>query len=129
MALTAFSSRFGQSQGRLPEPGAAEGNFVFVLGDFDGGHYAELNPGDYAKVTQTTDLTGISLLRVALDLGIPKSTPTGFGWRAVLLVDGVVYGATSAASGRVRAITDLAANVSKLDGLHEIAVRLELITT
>jgi hypothetical protein len=129
MALTAFSSRFGQSQGRLPEVGVSEGNFVFVLGDFDGGHYAELNPGDYAEVSQTTDLTGISLLRVALELGVPKSTPTGFAWGAVLLVDGVVYGTTSAASGRARAITDLAANVSRLDGQHVVTVRLELTTT
>src|SRR5512133_1059178 len=127
MTLTAFTSRLGVGQGRIPEPGVASGNYVFVLGDSDRGHFAELTPGDYVQVTQTTELTGISLIRVNLELRVPKGVPDGLGWNASVLVDGNRLASTTARSGRSRAISDLCANVSKLSGTPAVAVRLELV--
>ena len=74
MALTAFTSRLGSSQGRLPSGTAPDGRFVFVLGDLEPGHVAELAPGDYVEVSEVTDLTGV-LVRVWLRLWVPESTP------------------------------------------------------
>jgi hypothetical protein len=129
MALTAFTSRLGLSQGRLADPTTAVGSYVFVFGDSGPGDIAELAPGDYVQVTQTTDLTGLSLVRVALELRVPSSTPPEFAWNASILVDGNSLATASVRSDRARVITDLAANVSKLQGLHDVAVRLELTVT
>lgn len=127
MTITAFTSRLGVGQGRLPEPGVASGSYVFVLGDSDREHFADLSPGDYVQVTQTTELTGVSLVRVNLELRVPSGLPERLRWNASVLVDGNRLASTTARSGRSRAITDLCANVSKLSGTHEVAVRLELV--
>lgn len=129
MALTALTRRLGRGQGRVRIRDAAEGEYAFVLGDDEPGHLVNLAPGDHAEVTQTTDLTGAALLRVSLRLRVPARTPTGFGWEAALLVDGVKAARMRVLSGRERLVTDLAANVSKLSGMHVVSVRLELVTT
>ena len=129
MALTAFTSRLGSSQGRIPQGSAAPGEYLFALGDAESRHFAELAVGDYAQVTQTTDLTGVSLIRVNLALSVPASTPAGFVWKASIFVDSTRFASTSAAVGRGRAVTDLTANVSKLSGIHEVGVRLELLAS
>jgi hypothetical protein len=126
MSLTAFTSRLGTNQGRLAEPGTSVGSYVFVLGDEAPGRLAELAPGDYAQVTQATDLTGVSLVRANLELRVPENTPASFAWNASILVDGNPHACASVRSGRSRAIAELCANVSKLSGSHEVAVRLEL---
>jgi len=41
-------------------------------------------------------------------------------------VDGAALAQATAKAGRERALTDLAANVSKLTGVHTVAVRLAL---
>lgn len=129
MSLTAFTSRLGTGQGRLVDGGVTSNTYAFVLGDQDLGHYAELTPGDYVQITQSTDLTEIPLIRAAVELRIPSSTPTAYAWNAVILVDGTRVASTTARSGRSRVITDLAANVSKLSGPHDVALRLELVAT
>ena len=128
MALTAFTSRLGRGQGRLATPKATGGEYAFVLGDAEDGRLFELAPGDHAEVTQQTDLTGVMLLRALLRLRVPASTPPGLAWEASILVDGTKLAAMRAKPGRERLVTDLAANVSKLWGLHTIGVRLELVT-
>lgn len=127
MALTAFTSRLGRGQGRLATPKATSGDYAFVLGDDEPGRLFELAPGDHAEATQETDLTGVMLVRALLRLRVPASTPGGLAWEASIIVDGTKYAAMRAKPGRERLVTDLAANVSKLSGLHTIGVRLELV--
>jgi hypothetical protein len=128
MALTAFTSRLGRGQGRLATPKATGGDYAFVLGDDESGRLFDLAPGDHAEVTQQTDLTGVMLVRVLLRLRVPASTPPGLAWEASIIVDGNKLAFMRATPGRERLVTDLAANVSKLSGLHTIGVRLELVT-
>lgn len=122
MALTAFNARVGRSQGRMP----SDDGFVFVLGDAESGRLHELAPGDHAEVTQTADLTDEDFVRLLLRLAVPESTPPGFAWVASLRIDGVSLAHATCRPGRERLLTDLAANVSKMAGDHEVAVRLEL---
>ncbi|WP_223643771.1 hypothetical protein [Corallococcus sp. EGB] len=128
MALTAFTSRLGRGQGRLLTPKATGGDYAFVLGDAEPGRFFELAPGDHAEVTQSTDLTGVMLVRAFLRLSVPASTPTGLAWEASITVDGAKLASMRSRLGRERLVTDLAANVSKLSGTHTVGVRLELVS-
>jgi len=58
---------------------------------------------------------------------VPPGLPESFAWETSLIVDGAKHARATCAAGREREITDLAANVSKLAGTHEIGVRLELL--
>ena len=127
MALTAFTSRLGQGHGRLETPKAASGACAFVLGDDEPGRYFELVPGDHTDVTQSADLTGVNLVRAYLRLRMPASVPSGLAWEVSLTVDGVALARMRAKPGRERVVTDLAANVSKLAGVHVVGVRLQLV--
>ncbi len=126
MALTAFTSRLGHSQGRIRTTKATSGDFAFVLGDDEPGRFFELAPGDHAEVAQTTDLTGVTFVRALLRLRVPASTPSELAWEASIVVDGAKLARMRAKPGRERLVTDLAANVSKLSGMHVVGVRLEL---
>jgi hypothetical protein len=119
MELTAFTSRLGTGQGRL-------GPGVFVLGDDEPGRFFELEVGDRVEVSQSVDLTGVTLVRSAMRLR-PERLPTGFAWEASLVVDGVKYASVRSRADGERTVTDLAANVSKLAGVHVIGVRLEIV--
>jgi hypothetical protein len=120
MELTAFTSRLGEGQGRL-------GPGVFVLGDDEPGRFFELAIGDHVEVTQAVDLTGVMLVRAAVRLHVPERMPAGFAWEVSIIVGGAKYASLRARLGRERTVTDLAANVSKLAGVHVIGVRLELV--
>lgn len=127
MALTAFTSRLGLGQGRLATPLAASGEYAFVLGDLEPGRFFELAVGDHAELTQTTDLTGVKLVRATLRLQVPAGLSPGLAWEAALVVDGVPLAKARTRPGRERVLTDLAANVSKLAGPHTVGVRLSLV--
>jgi hypothetical protein len=129
MALTAFTSRLGVGQGRIrPEHAPpSSGQFAFVLGEDQPGRFFELAPGDHAEVTQAVDLTDVDFVRASLRLRVPKSLPMGVAWEASIGVDGVPLARARAGRGRERVLTDLAANVSKLSGVHTVGVRLELV--
>ena len=124
MDLDAFTSRLGDGQGRLAAP---DGEITFVLGDAEPGRLFELRPGDHVEVTQTTDLTGIALVRAVVRLRVAKGLAADLAWEVAVLVDGVKRAGTTCSAGRTRTIGDLAANVSKLSGVHDIGVRLELV--
>ena len=128
MALTAFTSRLGISQGRLPSSASPDGTCVFVLGDLEPGRFADLAPGDHVEVSQVTDLTGVALVRVWLQLRAPDAVPTGLAWEVSLVVDGIKRASARGWPGRTRTLTDLAANTSKLVGMDTVAVRLELVS-
>lgn len=127
MELTAFESRLGLRQGRVQQAEAPSGEYVFVLGDDEAGRIFELAPGDRAEVVQETDLTGVDLLRAHLRLRVPASLPADLAWEVSIVVGGVKHARATCAPGREREITDLAANVSKIAGLHDVGVRLELV--
>jgi hypothetical protein len=60
---------------------------------------------------------------------VPASVPAGLGWEAAIIVGGVKAARATCPAGRERVLTDLAANVSKLTGVHQVGVRLELVVT
>jgi len=128
MALDAFKSRLGLGQGRIRPTSlpASSGDYAFVLGEDEPGRFFELAVGDHTEVVQDTDLTGVDLVRANLGLRIP-TVPAGFAWEASIVVDGVKLASAMARPGRSREVTDLAANVSKLSGVHTVGVRLELV--
>ena len=130
MALTAFTSRLGLGQGRIRPQRAtpASGEYLFVLGDEEPGRRVELAPGDFAEVTQAVDVTDVALVRCALRFRVPSGAPTGLAWEASLVVDGQKHARLLGRSGREHLVTDLAANVSKLSGVHTVGVRLELVS-
>jgi hypothetical protein len=68
------------------------------------------------------------LVRALLRLSVPASTPAGLSWEASITVDGAKLATMRAKPGRERLVTDLAANVSKLSGVHTVGVRLELVS-
>lgn len=127
MELTAFTSNVGRGQGRVETPDAASGRFAFVLGDLEAGRVFELAPGDHAEVTQMTDLTGVDFVRATLRLRVPKSLPQALAWEVSIIVDGLAEASFRGRPGRERVQRDLAANVSKLSGVHTVGVRLTLV--
>lgn len=129
MELDAFRSRLGVGQGRIQPLAAAppSGDHVFVLGEDEVGRLFELAAGDHAEVVQDTDLTGVDLVRAHLRLRVPASLPAGLAWEVSMVVDGAKLARATCLSGREREITDLVANVSKLAGVHQVGVRLELV--
>ncbi len=127
MEFDAFSRHLGIGQGRI-KPKYNE-DYVFVLGDEQPGRIFILEPGDRAEVVQQTDLTNVDLLRVKLVLRVPESLPSELAWEASIVVDGEKQCRMMAMPGRTRIMTDLAANVSKLLGNHQVGIRLELVRT
>ena len=131
MELDAFTSRLGLGQGRIQPQGiiAPSGDYLIVLGDDEPGRFFELDAGDRAEMVQDTDLTSVDLVRAWLRLRVPASLPPGLAWEASITVDGTKAARVTCMPGRERLLTDLAANVSKLTGVHQVGVRLELVVT
>jgi hypothetical protein len=129
MELDAFNNRLGLGQGRIPLLGSSDSDdqYTFILGEDEPGRWFELTPGDHAEVVQDTDLTGVDLIRASLKLRVPGSLSAGLFWEVSIIVDGIKLAHATPNSGRTRTLTDLAANVSKLAGTHQVGVRLELL--
>ena len=129
MELDAFRSRLGVGQGRIQPAGATppSGDHVFVLGEDESGRIFELAPGDRAEVLQDADLTDVDLVRAHLRLRVQASLPEGLAWEVSIVIDGSKRARATCLPGRQREITDLAGNVSKLAGVRQVGVRLELV--
>lgn len=129
MELDAFSIRLGEGQGRVAPAHAPPGfsAVLFVLGEDEPGWRFDLDQGDRAEVVQTADLTGVAFVRTNLALRVPASVPAGLAWEASIVVDGVKRARALGVPGRTRVLGDLAANVSKLSGAHQVGLRLELV--
>ena len=129
MGFSAFNIDLGQTQGRLRPEGfpPVTGEHAFVLGSDVPGHRHGLNPGDHAEVAQDVDCTGIDFIRARLRMRTPATMPAGFFWVASVRVDGAMHSSMLLDAGRTRDRADMAANVSKLSGIHQVAFRLELI--
>ncbi len=123
MELNAFNARLGMSQGHMQDDDAN----VFVLGDDNPGYFHEIEPGDHADVVQETDLTDVDFIRAEVAFRVPEgSLPSDYFWTVAIVLDGTTYCRATCLPGRERRITDLAANVSKMTGMHWVGVRLEL---
>ncbi len=129
MALTAWNRELGGTQGRIQPSGFTppEGTFAFVLGRDLPGLGQKLNLGDFVEVKQTADFGDATLVRLRARLRPPDSVPAGVAWRASLRIDGVARASALLEPGRTRDRLDLAANVSKLSGNHELGFRLEVV--
>lgn len=125
MDLTAFNSRLGISQGRIPLESTE--SFVFVLGDDVPGYYYDLEAGDYAQVVQAVDLADIDLIRTELDVEVPESIPSRFGYEISIVVNDVKLETILCKARYRHHITDLAANVSIMTGVQLVGVRLEVV--
>ena len=123
MEYDAFSARLGLSQGRIE----IDDDHVFVLGDDRTGYLHDLKADDFSEVIQDSDLTDVDLVRADLTLRVPDSLPPELLWEASIVVSGNKLATATGRPGRTRQISDLAANVSKLSGPHQVGVRLQLL--
>ncbi len=122
MALDFFSYKLGISQGRMETPDGED--YVFILGDAERGDYGYFKQGDYAEIVQETDLTDLDFVRTEVVIDVPDEIPDTYYWEVAIVVDSIIHSSVLCDAGRVRRITDLAANVSKMTGVHEVGVRL-----
>ena len=129
MALTAWNRELGTTQGRVVPQGFAppEGTFACVLGRDLPGLAQKLAVGDRVEVKQTASFGDAKLLRLRARMRPPVVVPAGVAWKASLRIDGVERASALLTPERTRDRLDLAANVSKLVGDHELAFRLELV--
>ena len=129
MEFDAFTARLGTGQGRIVPKNtiSLSGDYVFALGDDEAGRLYNLAPGDFAEVVQDVDLTDHDLVRTNLHFRVPSDLPGDYCWEVSIVIDGVKSAKATCLSARERKITDLAANTSKLTGLHQVGVRLELM--
>lgn len=129
MALTAWDRELGTTQGRIAPEGFAppEGTFAFVLGCDVPGLTQRLNAGDFVEVKQMAHFGDAKIVRLRARMRPPSAVPPGVGWRASLRIDGTERAASLLVAGRARDRVDLAANVSKLTGDHELAFRLAVV--
>lgn len=129
MEFDAFTARLGEGQGRIVPKNTIPlfGDYVFALGNDEAGRFFELAAGDFAEVVQEVDLSSQDLIRTNLHLRVPSSLPEENYWEASIVIDGTKSARATCPAGRERRITDLAANTSKMTGLHQVGIRLELM--
>lgn len=129
MALTAWNRALGTAQGRIAPTAVTppEGGFVFVLGSDEAGYFHKLKPGDFTEVIQSADFGDSKLLRAHVVIRPPAAIPSGLRWVLSTRIDGDEYARVEVAVGRERSLGDVAANVSKLTGEHQLAFRLTLV--
>ena len=129
MALAAWNRELGTTQGRIAPQGHVppSSTYAFVLGSDLPGLMQKLAVGDHLEVTQTASFGDINLARLRARMRPPAALPAGVAWKASLRIDGLERASTLLEPGRTRDRIDLAANVSKLSGDHELGFRLELV--
>ncbi len=131
MALTAWTARFGSSQGRaipvnFPPP---DGEWVFIMGEDRAGVYRFLNVGDYAEVSATGSFGGAEVLRFSGQLRGPTSPPAGVAFKASILVDGIERTSRLLEAGRTRGLIDMGACIARDTANHDLTFRMELVAT
>jgi len=129
MAFTPFNAALGTRQGRLEPVGfePTSGDFAFVLGSDREGDIHDFEVGDRAEVQQDVDLTGENFVRAQIRLRNATAVPAGVNWEASITVGGAKKASMLLSPGRTRDRADMAANVSKLTGVHTVGLRLELV--
>ena len=130
MAFTPFNAVLGTRQGRLDPKGfmPTTGEYAYVLGSDLSGEMYDFNIGDYSEVTQDIDLSEVNFIRAQIRLRNALEIPQGVNWEASIAIDGEKKTTMKIKLRRTRDRSDMAANVSKLTGVHTVGLRLELIT-
>lgn len=123
---TAFDRLLGETQGRIAPVNAnpPAGEFVFALGSDTRGASFPLNVGDYARVEQTADVTGLKLIRFQAILRPPETVPTGTRWVFEWGLGSTAQGRREFSLGETLRIADGAVNVASLVGDQTIFFRL-----
>jgi hypothetical protein len=98
-----------------------------VLGDLRARQVAELTPGDFVQAEQDVDLTNERIIRARGSLRVPDGPPSALAWEVSLCVDGVKRATLRARGGKTKSVDDLAVNVVMERGVHNVAIRLELV--
>jgi hypothetical protein len=106
---------------------APAGDHVFVLGYQLPGQVHRFDVGDFAQVEQNEDFGSTTVIRFVAIVRPPDINPSGIVWRFSLLIDGAEYVGRNLDAARGRTFVDMAANVSKLVGNHDLAFRVELV--
>jgi hypothetical protein len=119
---TLFASALGEHQGRIER---VDGRAIFVLGASTPSLRGRLAVGDWVEVAQELDCTGIHLVRLAGTVRVPDESPPGATWVLSIRLPFERLTEWTLRPG-TRRLDDLAANVSRLVGVHRIAVRLAL---
>lgn len=119
---TLFESALREHQGRLVQN---DGRAVLVLGAAVSTLRGRVAIGDWVEVAQDLDCTGIDLVRLAGVVRVSHDAPLGANW--VLSIRTPFERLTEwPLRPGTRRLDDVAANVSRLVGVHRIAVRLSL---
>lgn len=128
-----WTREFGSKQGRIAPSGASPlaGTQVFCLGFDRSKRFDEIQPGDFAEVSQENTFTaGTKIFRAPVEVRPPAATPTGTKWVVQLLIDEKVYAEHVLVAGGVTRKRVLSANVSKLaGGNHVVTLRLQFLNT
>lgn len=123
---TPFDYAMGVGQGRrAPGEGTPpHGDYIFCLG-LDGveSPLFEFEDEDYGEVYQDLDLSAVVLVRAVVRLK-KQAAVDGLVWWFAFTVDGIEFTPrTYLETKRTRTRNDLAANVSKLEGIHRVGFR------
>ena len=129
MDLDAFTAYLGQLQGRLRrrEESAGAGYHAFVLGSTQP-RVHDLETGDWVQVSQRMDLGADTLLRLSGEVLVPGEWRYGPEWEVSIRIDDEVRASLRVRTGQVRSLSDLAANVTEDRGIHDVSVRLQLVS-
>ncbi len=119
---TLFESALGDYQGRLERD---DGTAVFVLGAAVSNLRGRVEVGDWVEVAQDIDCTGLHLVRLAGVVRVPHDAPLGANWVLSIRTPSERLTEWPLRPG-TRRLDDVVANVSRLVGVHRIAVRLSL---
>ncbi len=127
---TAFDFGLGLSQGRITDPDAPGGSYVFELGHIGGRTKANIAVGDYSQVSQSITIVSQDLLaRVTVLLTEPDETSTNVAWELRgYLGGGLFFRRRLTSKGRDLELTDLAVSLAPGGAPITLAFRLEAIT-
>jgi hypothetical protein len=89
MATSPFAQNRGFSQQRVASATAADGSYVFELGDAGFGD-ARIGVGDYHQVSQTVEIPAqIFLFRPVVKVVLREELPAGRQWQLKAFLNGV----------------------------------------
>jgi hypothetical protein len=127
---TAFDFGLGTSQGRITDPDAPGGSYVFELGHVGGRTKANIAVGDYSRVSQSITVVSNDLLaRVTVLLTEPDEASTNVAWELRgRLNGGIFFRRLLTAQGRTIELTDLAISLAGGGSPSTIAFSLEALT-
>lgn len=125
MSLSLFQTHRGIEQGRIRPTAApaANGSYAFVLGS-DTFRFAEMEPGDYAQILGSVDVTSIDVITADVSL-IVRDVPAGLKWTVKMLIGIDEFASITGWANSTRR-PDLSAAVRHLTGNQTVYINLTL---